>query len=192
MSLIFAFMIVSSLVWLIIYDPANILTTALSASGGGVTLAISLLGIFIFWMGLLQVAKDSGLIEKLAKLMRPVTRWLFGKQPPEVEQLIATNISANMLGAGNAATPPAIAAIEKMSEPNQTKASAPMVMLFVVSATSMQLLPTTVIGILAANGAENPTFIILPTLIVSTVTTLIGVILVKIAYRRKRRKKEVA
>ena len=183
-------MIVSSLVWLIVSEPAGILTVALDAAGGGVTLAISLAGIFIFWMGLLQVATDSGLIEKLAKLLRPINRWLFGRQPPEVEGLIATNISANMIGAGNAATPPAIEAISKMAEPNQTKASAPMVMLFVLAATSMQLLPTTIIGILAANGSVDPSFVILPTFIVSTVTTLIGVLLVKIAYRRKKKRGE--
>lgn len=186
MATIFAFMIVASLVMLIGRNPGGVLTTALDAAGGGVALAISLLSIFIFWMGLLQIAKDSGLIEKLAKLMRPVTRWLFGKQDDEVEGLIATNISANMIGAGNAATPPAIEAIEKMAEPNQTKASAPMIMLFVLSATSMQLLPTTIIGILASHGSVDPTFIILPTFIVSTVTTLIGVLLVKLVYRRKK------
>ena len=186
MALIFAFMIVASLLMLMISDPGAILTTALGAAGGGVTLAISLLGIFIFWMGILQIAIDSGLIEKLARLFRPINRWLFGKQDDEVEQLIATNISANMLGAGNAATPPAIEAIEKMSQPNQTKASPAMVMLFVISATSMQLLPTTVIGILASHGAEDATFIILPTFIVSTVTTLIGIFLVKLAYRKRK------
>ncbi|MCL2587171.1 MAG: spore maturation protein [Firmicutes bacterium] len=189
MALIFAFMMVASLIFLMWSSPGDILTTALGAAGGGVTLAISLLGIFIFWMGLLEIAKDSGLIAKLARILRPLNRWLFGKQDEEVEGLIATNISANMIGAGNAATPPAIEAIEKMAEPEQTKASASMVMLFVLAATSMQLLPTTIIGILSSHGSVDPSFVILPTFIVSTVTTLIGVLLVKLVYMKKRKRK---
>ena len=175
----FAVMIVSSLVMLIINNPNAVLSTALSASGSGVQLAITLMAIYIFWMGLVQVAIDSGLVARLAKLMRPINRWLFGKQTDEVDELLATNISANMIGAGGAATPAAIDAIEKMAEPEQKKASIPMIMLFVVSATSMQLIPTTIVGILQRHGAENASFVILPTFIVSTVTTLIGVLIIK-------------
>ena len=184
MSIIFAIMVVASLVVLTVTDPTSVLSTSLGAASTGVQLALTLTAIYIFWMGVIQVATDAGLIEKLARLMRPLMRWLFGKQKEEVNQLLATNISANMIGAGNAATPAAIAAIEKMSTPNQKRATAPMIMLFVLSATSMQILPTTIIGILEKHGAENAAFIIWPTLIVSTVTTLIGVILVKIFARR--------
>jgi len=173
---------------LIFRNPNTILPTALGAAGSGVQLAITLMAIYIFWMGLLQVATDAGLIEKLAKIMRPLNRWLFGKQPPEVDNLLATNISANMIGAGNAATPAAIEAIERMAEPEQKRASSPMIMLFILSATSMQLIPTTIIGILQKHGSQNASFIILPTFIVSTLTTILGVLIVKYMSARERKK----
>ena len=188
-SIVFAFMVVASIIMLMFTNPSGILTVSLDAAQSGVGLAIQLSAIYIFWMGIIQIALDSGLIDKLAKIMRPVITWLFGKQTDEVNGLLATNISANMIGAGNAATPAAIEAIQKMAKPDQTVASPAMIMLFVLSATSMQLLPTTVIGILEKHGAENASFIIWPTFIVSTVTTLLGVIIVKILGARRNKKK---
>jgi spore maturation protein A len=160
-------------------DPNSALSAALSASASGVELTLTLVGIYIVWMGIVQTAIDAGLIDTLARLMSPVTRWLFGKQSNEVNAYIATNISANMIGAGAAATPAAILAIEKMAKPGMTRASTAMIMLFILSATSLQILPTTVIGILERHGAADASGIILPTFIVSTLTTLVGVLLVK-------------
>ena len=164
------------------------MSTMLSASASGIQLAIMLCAIYIVWMGIVQVAIDAGIIDKLADLMSPIIRFLFGKQTNEVNRLIATNLSANMLGAGAAATPAGIQAIEKMSTPNQTRASTPMIMLFILSATSMQILPTTVIGILEKHGATNASDIIVPTFIVSTLSTLVGVVLVKIFGATKKEK----
>ena len=180
MAALFFVMIVASIVRMLFTDPNSVLRAALDASASGITLALTLAGIYIVWMGIVQIAIDAGLVDALAKFMAPVIRWLFGKQSKEVNNLLATNISANMIGAGAAATPAAITAIEKMSTPDMTRASTPMIMLFVLSATSMQILPTTVIGILESHGAVNAYSIILPTFIVSTGTTLLGVILVKI------------
>ena len=191
MSALFAIMVIASLFMLLFHDPTSILTVSLEAAGTGIQLAISLAAIYIFWMGVIQVAIDSGLIDRLAKLMRPIIVWLFGKQSEEVNQLLATNLSANMIGAGGAATPAAIEAIEKMAEPEQKKASTPMIMLFILSATSMQLLPTTVIGIMESHGAENAAFIIVPTIVVSTVTTLIGVLIVKFFSRKEKNKNPI-
>ena len=183
-------MVVSSLIVMTITNPNGVLPTSIAAANTGIELALRLAAIYIVWMGIIQIAVDAGLVDKLANLMRPLNRWLFGKQPPEVERLLATNISANMIGAGNAATPAAIEAIEKMAKPEQRRATAPMIMLFVISATSMQILPTTVIGILERHGAQNASFIIWPTIIVSTVTTLIGVLLVKFFAKRDAKRGE--
>ena len=180
MAVLFFIMICASIFWMLMTNPGGVLSVMLDASASGIQLALMLCGIYIVWMGIVQIAIDSGVIDKLAKLMSPIIRFLFGKQSKEVNALIATNISANMIGAGAAATPAAISAIEKMSTSTQTRASTPMIMLFILSATSMQILPTTVIGILERNGATNASSIILPTILVSTFTTLIGVIIVKI------------
>jgi spore maturation protein A len=190
MSLIFFVLVVFSLIKLTISAPNMVLSTALGASASGVTLAITLAGIYIVWMGVIKVAEDAGLIDQLAKLMRPIIRFLFGKQSDEVNALLATNISANIIGAGNAATPAAIDAIEKMSTPEMTRATTPMIMLFVLSATSLQLIPTTVIGILESHGATNAASVIFPTILVSGITTVLGVILVKLfSFREKRKAK---
>ena len=180
MAILFFLMTMSSLLWLTITSPSSILSTALAAGASGVQLAITLAGIYIVWMGIIQVAIDAGLIDALSKACKPLIRFLFGEQTDEVNALLATNISANMIGAGNAATPAAIDAIEKMSTPEMIKATTPMIMLFILSATSMQILPTTVLGILEEAGAANAANIILPTIITSTLITVIGVVLVKV------------
>ena len=183
MAALFFIMVVASLIKLTITDPGSVLAVALSASGSGVQLAITLAGIYIVWMGIIQVAIDAGLIDALGRVCRPLIEFLFGKQTDEVNALLATNISANMIGAGNAATPAAIQAIEKMATPNQVRATTAMIMLFVLSATSMQILPTTVISILESHGAANASNVILPTFVTSTLITIVGVVLVKVLAR---------
>ena len=185
MAILFFIMVVASLLWLTIVAPNSILGTMIAAGASGVQLTITLAGIYIVWMGIIQVAVDAGLIDALAKMCKPLIRFLFGEQSDEVNALLATNISANMIGAGNAATPAAIDAIGKMSTPDMKKATTPMIMLFILSATSMQILPTTVLGILEGAGAVNAAGIILPTIITSTLITVLGVILVKVFGSRK-------
>jgi len=187
-AILFFIMVVASLLWLTIVSPSSILATMIAAGASGVQLTITLMGIYIVWMGIIQVAVDAGLIDALAKVCKPLIRFLFGEQSDEVNALLATNISANMIGAGNAATPAAIDAIEKMSTPDMKKASTPMIMLVILSATSMQILPTTVLGILEGAGAVNAAGIILPTIITSTLITVIGVILVKVFGAKHARK----
>jgi len=178
-------MVVASIFWLLFRDPNNVLSIMLDASSGGIQLALTLAAIYIVWMGIVQIAIDAGLVDQIAKLMSPIIQFLFGKQSPQVNALIATNISANMIGAGAAATPAAIQAIELMDREgagrrHPDKPTTAMAMLFILSATSLQILPTTVIGLLEKHGATASGSIILPTLLVSTLTTLVGVILVKI------------
>lgn len=188
MTAIFLIMIVASCIWLLFKDPSAILSTSLDAINSSFKLALTLAAIYIFWMAIVEIATRSGLIDKIAKLLKAPIRFLFGKQKEEVNSAIATNIAANLIGASGAATPAAITAIEKMAEPDQKKASKPMIMLFILAATSLQILPTTIIGIMQSNGSVNASSIILPTLIVSFISTAVGVILVKLFNRDKRTK----
>jgi len=149
-------------------------------------LSFTLAVIYIFWSAVVEIAVSSGLIDKIAKKLQPLIRFLFGHQTDEVNSLIATNISANLIGASGAATPSAIMAVEKMSTPNQTKATYPMIMLFILAATSLQILPTTIIGILKKHGASSPESIILPTLVTSALATVFGVILVRLFVKRDK------
>ena len=176
---------IASCVWLLFQNPDAILSTALSAVNESLSLAVTLAGIYIFWMAVVEIATRSGLIDKIAKLLKKPIKFLFGEQSEVTNSHIATNIAANLIGASGAATPAAINAIESMAKPEQTKASPPMIMLFILAATSLQIIPTTIIGILQANGSSNPAGIILPTLIVSFASTVIGIILVKIFCRER-------
>jgi len=187
MTAIFFVMMIASCVWLLFQNPSAILSTALDAVMDSLSLALTLAGIYIFWMAIVEIATQSGLIDKIAKLLKKPIKFLFGKQSDEVNSHLATNIAANLIGASGAATPAAINAIECMAEPEQTKASPSMIMLFILAATSLQIIPTTVIGILQANGSTNPASVILPTLIVSGLSTIIGVILVKIFCGRHKK-----
>ena len=187
MTVIFFVMVIASCAWLLFQKPDAILSTSLNAVHESLLLAVTLVGIYIFWMAIAEIATRSGLIDKIARLLKKPIKFLFGKQSEEVNSYIATNIAANMIGASGAATPAAISAIEHMATPDQTKASPPMIMLFILAATSLQLIPTTIIGIMQAHGSANPARIILPTLIVSLCSTVVGVALVKIFCRQKKK-----
>lgn len=187
MALIFLVMMIASCVWLLFSKPDAILATSLNAVQESLLLAVTLAGIYVFWMAVAEIATRAGLIDKIAKLLKKPIKFLFGKQTDTVNGHVATNIAANMIGASGAATPAAIAAIEHMAKPEQTKASPPMIMLFILAATSLQLIPTTIIGILQANGSADPARIILPTFIVSLCATVLGVVLVKIFCRERKK-----
>lgn len=178
-------MVISSCIWLIFSNPDGVLSVSLSAVENGLTMSFTLAVIYIFWSAVVEVAVSSGLIDKIAKKLKPLIKFLFGTQTDAVNSYIAANISANLIGASGAATPAGIAAMEKMAASGQIKASYPMIMLFILAATSLQVLPTTIIGILKKHGAAAPENIILPTIITSFFATVLGVVLVRLFAERK-------
>ena len=159
---------------LLMVNPGATVETMLNASASSVELCISLWGIYAVWLGILEILDASGLSEKLAKLLRPIIKKLFKGADEKAHKDIAINLSANMLGLGNAATPYGISAMKKMDDGSGV-ATKSMIMLMVLNATSIQLLPTTTIGLRAAAGSSSPADIILPTLIATLITCLTGV-----------------
>jgi spore maturation protein A len=171
--------------------PDAILPTMLTASRDVIELAISLVAIYSVWLGILQIMQDSGLNAKLSKVLKPATGKLFGKLDDKTNEYICLNISANMLGMGGAATPMGIKAMQSMDDGSGVATPA-MIMFFVLNATSLQLLPTTVIALRTSSGSLDPTSILLPSLIATIVSSLVGFILVKICqklFSKKRVKK---
>ena len=162
---------------LLVINPEETLSSMLDASAGAVELCINLCGIYAVWLGLLEILDESGLSDKLAKLLKPLIKKLFKGADEKVHKDIAINLSANMLGLGNAATPYGIKAMKGMDDQSGI-ATKSMIMLMVINATSIQLLPTTTIGLRAAAGSVSPGDIILPTLISSFVTCLSAICLV--------------
>lgn len=152
-----------------------------------VTFVISLVGLMCFWCGVMKVAEKSGLTEKLAKLMKPILKLIFKEAAKDEKALgaIVMNITANMMGLGNAATPFGIKAMEEMDRLNKEKgkASNDMALFLVLNAACIQLVPSTVISIRAAAGSTNPGAVILPAIISTTVAAIVGVICAKILQR---------
>ena len=192
MNKIWLFMMLASLFVLIYVDPGATLTTMIDASTDALTLCIELCAVYAVWLGLLEIVDASGLGKKLAKLLRPIIKKLFKIDNEEIEKMIALNMSANILGLGNAATPMGIKAMQAMDDKSGV-ATYSMMMLVIVNATSIQLLPSTVIGLRANAGSSDPADIILPNILATIVTTSVGILLAilcnKIKTRLARKKK---
>ena len=193
MNIFWLLMMLSSMLVLLIVNPSEVLSEMIGASTEALELCLELCAVYVVWLGFIELIDASGLSNKLAKLLRPLIKKIFKVDNEEIQKIIALNVSANMLGVGNAATPMGIKAMQALDD-KSGKANFAMIMLVVINATSIQLLPTTVIGLRASAGSANPADIILPTLIVTITTTILGIILVhsieKIRLKIKARKKK--
>lgn len=158
-----------------------------NSSGNTVTFIIDLVGIMCFWCGVMKVAEKSGFTEVLSKILKPVLKLIFKEAARDEKALgsIVMNLTANMMGLSNAATPFGIKAMEEMDRLNNNKgtASNDMALFLVLNAACIQLVPSTIISIRAASGSNNPGIIILPALISTSVAALVGVICCKILQR---------
>lgn len=158
-----------------------------NSSGNTVTFIIDLVGIMCFWCGVMKVAEKSGFTEILSKVLKPILKLIFKDAAKDEKALgsIVMNLTANMMGLSNAATPFGIKAMEEMDRLNDNKgtASNDMALFLVLNAACIQLVPSTIISIRAASGSNNPGIIILPALISTSVAALVGVICCKILQR---------
>ncbi|GAB6086082.1 nucleoside recognition domain-containing protein [Alkaliphilus crotonatoxidans] len=154
-----------------------------------VVFAIGLTGIMSVWLGLMNIAKKSGLINSFARLMRPVTSLLFPGIPANHPAIsaIMMNLVANMFGAGNSATALGLKAMEELQGLNTQKqrATNAMCMFLVINMSSIQLIPLTVLKLRADGGSSQPSEIIITSLLASMVSTLVGVLACKILEGRE-------
>ncbi|MDE5562777.1 MAG: spore maturation protein A [Clostridiales bacterium] len=179
MAIIWLIMLSASLGLMIFTDPAAAVNSMITGAHGAVELSLNLLALYAFWLGFFSLIERLGLSRGLEKLLRPVISRLFPSSDTETRKFITMNFSANLLGLGNAATPMAISAINRM-DTGSPHATTDMIMLTVISATSLQLLPTTVIGMRATAGSANPADFLFPSLVATVLSTAIGIIGVKI------------
>ena len=160
---------------------------AVDSAKTAVEIALGLVGIMTLWLGIMRVAEQSGLISMLGRALRPVSRLLFPEIPPEHPAIGAMimNVAANMLGLSNAATPFGIKAMEELQELNPKKdtASNAMVTFLTLNTAGIQFIPATIIGVLAAAGAKNPTAIISTTIIATFCGAIAAVTTAKILQR---------
>ena len=167
---------------------------AISGASQAVTLVIKLACGLVFWSGMMNLIRKSGISDLVARLLSPIIRLVFPKldKNSKAAQYIGLNLSANMLGLGNAATPFGIEAMRELNKLNPTpdRPSNDMVCFAVINSASIQLLPTTVAIIRAAHGAQNPMDILPAVLLTSLISLSIGLFFAKIIplFERKRRK----
>ena len=162
----------------------EVVNAVLSGAELSVKVAFSLIGIMAFWLGMMKIAQKCGIIDFIAKLIKPVTKRLFNEIPEDSPAIgyIAMSISANAFGLSNAATPIGIKAMEELQKHNKDKKSASnaMCMFLAMNTAGFQLMPATVIAILISIGYKNPTAIIAPTLLVTTIAFISAIIMAKI------------
>lgn len=185
MNYIFYFLIVISIIAGAINGKLDdVVNAILQGAELSVKVAFSLIGIMAFWLGMMKIAKQCGLIEFIAKLIKPITKRLFNEIPENSPAIgdIAMSFTANAFGLANAATPIGIKAMEELQHHNKEKASASnsMCLFLAMSTAGFQLVPATVIAILIGIGYPNPTSIIAPTLLVTTIAFVSAIILAKI------------
>lgn len=161
----------------------DITNVILSSSKETVNLCIAMLGIMATWTGLLKIAERAGLIDSLSKKMMPLLVYLFPDIPKghTAFKYIATNMIANMFGLGWAATPAGIQAMKEMQKLNKQKdlASKSMCMFMIVNMSSLQIVSMNIIAFRTEYGSINPSAIIIPGLIATLVSTLVGIFAVK-------------
>ncbi len=183
MNAVFALVFLVSAVLCLVLDPNAFLPALLSGGEKAGALALSLIAVYCVFLGFFKVLEKSGLAEKLTRRLYPLSRRLFRSDDKEALLLATSNLTANLLGLPGAPTPLGVKATQKFCAAKNTYASD---MLFVLNATSLQLLPTTVIALRAAQGSAAPYDIILPTLIATLFSTVVGALLVRITARRKK------
>lgn len=159
---------------------------ALLGAKDAVTLCIELLGLIALWNGLMQIAQKSGAVEAAARMARPLLKFLFKDLPSgPAQDTVAMNLAANVLGLGNASTPIGLKAMQQMGELNRTpgRATKSMCMFVVLNTASLQLIPTTVIAMRAAEGSQAPAEVVVPIWVASSISVIIGIITIKIFER---------
>ncbi|MGZ7042144.1 MAG: nucleoside recognition domain-containing protein [Thermoanaerobaculia bacterium] len=184
----FALMAIALVVAIFTGTAANVTKGAVDSAKTAVEISLGLIGIMTLWLGIMRVAEKAGLIAMLGRLLRPISRLLFPGVPAEHPAIGAMimNISANMLGLSNAATPFGIKAMEELqtlNEGDKETASDEMVTFMVLNTAGIQFIPATMIGVLSAAGSKNPTAIITTTLIATLCGATTAVIASKILQR---------
>ena len=186
MNYIWLFLIITSFIFAFINGRMeDVVNAMLKSSQNAVMVAFSLIGIMAFWLGIVRIAKISGLINLFSGVISPLFLLIFKyvKKDSDAFSNIALNVSANALGLANAATPFGIKAMEDLQKENKgdkKTATNAMCTLLAMNTAGFQLVPASVLAILTAAGANNPAQIILPTLIVTSLTFICAIIISKV------------
>lgn len=178
MNVIFGLVILISSVLLLFLNPDALLSSMLSGGQKALDLTVKMVVIYAVWLGVFELLEKTGLANTFAKALKPVNKLLFGKLPDKANDYMSLNISANILGMSGATTPMGIKSVQELEKHPNTQYA--ITMFFVINATSIQLIPTSVMALRTSLGSISPSNIILPTALATLLSSIIGVVLVKI------------
>ena len=183
------FIIISYIYAIFSGNTQNINTSIFQSTEDAVTLCITLLGTMCLWNGLMEIASNTNLINRLTKLLEPIINMLFvgTKKNEKIKKQISMNVVANMLGLGNAATPLGLKAMKTMQDENQNKdrLTDDMATFIIINTASIQIIPTTVIAIRMSLGSIEPTKIIFAVWFSTICALIVGIIVTKICIKFK-------
>ena len=174
---------------------AEVTNAALDSSKEAITLCLTMLGVMSFWMGLMEIATKAGIIGAFSRLLRPAIRFMFPNIPKghKANEHITTNLIANILGLGWAATPAGLQAMEALGELEEKRgkdrsiASDEMCTFLIVNISSLQLININIIAYRSQYGSVNPTRIVGAGIVATIVSTIVGCVYCKLKNRKVRR-----
>lgn len=161
----------------------------LNSTKKSLNMILEIFPLMAMWMGLMNIATKSGLLNKISNKIEPILRLIFKEIPKNHESfsLIATNIIANMFGLGNAATPAGIKAMKSLKELNNNSntASNSMITFLILNTSGLTIIPTTIISLRMLNNSKNPTEIVIACIISTTLSTVAAIVIDKICRKVK-------
>ena len=168
---------------------------AIQSAQDAVTLCITMMGVMSMWVGLMEIAKESGIVEKLTRMIGPIFTVLFPKVPKgsRAQEAMSLNIIANVLGLGWAATPAGLKAMKELEVLRQEQgerggvATNEMCNFLILNISSLQLIPVNLIAYRSSYGSENPAGIIAPAIVATTFSTVVAIIFIICMNRLKRK-----
>lgn len=187
---IWSFFIIIGIVYCVLTNNLTFLNNEIiNSAKDSLNMVIDMFPVIALWLGIMNIANKSGLLDKISNLFRPILKLLFPEIPKGHESLnyISSNITANMLGLGNAATPFGLKAMKSLQQLNKNKdtASRSMITFLVINTAGVTIIPTTVISLRLRYGSINPTEIVGATLLVTVISLVFGIIIDKLVWRKQ-------
>ncbi len=191
-NIIWASLIIIAILYSLVNGNIEVINNGiLTHATSGINLVLEMMPLIILWTGIMKIAEASGLLNSFARLLNPILRRLFPSLPKDHKALgyIASNIAANMLGLGSAATPFGLKAMQELQKDNPKKdtATEAMITFLVLNTGGVTLIPTTVIALRMMAGSRNPTEIIITSILATAVSSISGLTLDYLVRRKNKR-----
>ena len=180
MNILFSVIFILCTLFLLCFSPADFLSALLTATSNSAVVCVSLLSTYSIWLGLMQVWKDSGVTDLVSKRLRPIAQKLFHTDDTQTLNHVCMNLSVNLLGISGAGTPYGIQAAKLLDKSPQAEYASAL--FFVLNATSLQIFPTSLIAVRTSMQSVSPTDIVLPVMLSSLFSTLLGVCLLNVFF----------